>query len=306
MAWVLVVYKKTKDQVKRLDSWLLTLDFRTMKTVVITGANAGIGLETARKLDKLNFRQIWLVRNIEKTQQVLSRVNPRSLVTLIECDLSDMRSVRKAANQLNDIPKIDVLINNAGEIFDTKKFSKHGFELTFATNYLGHFFLTVLLLEKLISDKARVIFLSSEAYRLGSLKDLQGLAFGKKKYSALITYGSAKLAIMNFMSELHRRYHEQGLSIYALHPGTVDTGFAKNKKFNIKIMYTLMKPFFVTAEDAAHTPVFLASETGIENLSGNYFKNGKPSRIGKKVTDKEQGKELWDYTEGLLQPFLKY
>jgi len=274
-----------------------------MKTAVITGANSGIGLATAKKLEQLGYRQIWLVRNIEKTQQIFIKERFHTLVTLIECDLADMQSVKRAAEKLMNVPKIDVLINNAGEIFDEKKYTKDGFELTFATNYLGHYMLTNLIMDKLLESKSRVIFLSSEGYRLGTM-NLEELAFRKKSFIALKVYGDVKLAIMNFMYDLHRKYAAQGLSVYALHPGVVDTDFAKNKKMSIKLLNMLMKPFLITPEKAAELPVYLATEPDIEKLSGSYFKDGNPVKIGDKVTNPKQAKALMEFSEKLVKPFL--
>ncbi len=167
-----------------------------LKTTVITGATSGIGRETALGLAKKDHALYLLVRNVVKGEQLKKDIIAQTgnkQIHIVKCDLADLHSVREAADELNGkLVSVNVLINNAGGIFPERKLSKDGFEMTFATNHLGHFLLTMGIMPLLEKGHARVISLSSSAHKMGkpSFDDIQ---WEQHKYSASKAYGIAKL-----------------------------------------------------------------------------------------------------------------
>jgi NAD(P)-dependent dehydrogenase (short-subunit alcohol dehydrogenase family) len=190
------------------------------KTIAITGATSGIGLASSEALLEKGNQLIFLVRNVEKAENVISDWDKKENVSIIECDLADLKSVKKAAAELlGKTEQLDVLINNAGGTFQERLESKDGFELHFAVNHLGHFLLTKTIMPLLVKSNTKVINVSSEAHRAGK-PDWKDLNL-EKSYSAIKGYGNAKLYNILFTKSLVDR----GLNSYDLHPGVIDSGF---------------------------------------------------------------------------------
>ncbi len=274
------------------------------KIAVITGATSGIGFETARELVKRGFEVIHLARNDEKakkTNLLLTNEVDEAVVSYVLCDLADLNTVKATATDLRKrLAHIDVLINNAGSMFSSIERSKDGIELHFALNHLGHFYLTTLLLPLLISSKSRVINVSSEAHRFGKI-DFQDLerfkGFRKKGFRG---YGASKICNILFTRELHRRYHEQGISAFSLHPGAVRTAFGHNMPGGLKTLVKFTQLFMMSPKSGAETSVFLATEPGIEKLSGSYFKKRKPLKPSSAASSYQNAVQLWDLSEEMI------
>ncbi len=270
------------------------------KNILITGSSSGIGLATARLL-AAQGHSIWLLnRNTEKSILAAAHIKqavPNAMLHHVHIDLNRLDTVRKAAADLLSLDRIDVLINNAGGLTDKRYVTPDGFEQQFQQNHLGHFALTTALMPLLLRSKARVINVSSEAHRIGRIHfdDLQG----ELAYSNLSKYAEVKLMNILFTKALHERYHAQGLTAFALHPGVVNTHFGEGLGNN-SWMWKLMSPFLITPEKGAATSVFLAT-ADVKPYSGSYFKKKKLSTPSGAALDLVAANRLWEMSEKLLQ-----
>jgi len=196
---------------------------QTGRTAVITGANTGLGYETAAALAATRAHVVLAVRNLDKGKEAADRIvaaTPGASVAVQELDLTSLESVRAAADQVrSQHDTIDLLINNAGVMFTPKATTKDGFELQFGTNHLGHFAFTGLLLDRLLAvEGSRVVTVSSMGHRFVSgirFDDLQW----EHEYSRIGAYGQAKLANLLFTYELQRRLRGTSTIAVAAHPG---------------------------------------------------------------------------------------
>ena len=200
------------------------------RTAVVTGANSGLGYDTAAVLADKGAHVVLAVRNLDKGQAAVDRIkaaSPNAVVALQELDLSSLDSVRKAADDLRAAhPRIDLLINNAGVMYvPTRETTRDGFEMQFGTNHLGHFALTGLLLDHLTSvDGSRVVTVSSVGHRIMARIHFDDPHF-ERKYNRVEAYGQSKLANLLFTYDLQRRLQAKGVPTVALaaHPGFSDT-----------------------------------------------------------------------------------
>lgn len=279
------------------------------KTAIITGGNAGIGKQTAIGLAKKGTTVVLFCRNEEKgrvAQKEIQSQTGNQNIDLIQCDLSSLQSVKKAATEfLNKYERLDILINNAGLFFDRLSHTSDGFETQFQVNHLSHFYLTHLLLERLKkSTPARIVNVSSAAHR-GRNIDFDNLAYGKEKYDGLDVYGQTKLANVLFTYELSRRYTEKGIRSYALHPGVVRTKIGqKHTKGWINWGWQLLTSlpiFSISEEQGAATSLYAATSPELDRVSGKYLKNSKIIKSTKQSYDLETAKKLWELSEELLK-----
>jgi len=272
----------------------------TSKTILITGSSSGIGLASARLL-AAQGHEIWLLnRNPEKSAAAVTSIKnvvPDARLHEVKLDLNKLASVKLAAQQLLQLSRIDVLINNAGGLTDRRYVTQDGFEQQFQQNHLGHFALTSTLMPLLLSSKATIINVSSEAHRMGRINfdDLQG----EKSYNAFGRYAEVKLMNILFTKGLHQRFHKHGLNIYALHPGVVNTRFGEGLGGN-SWMWKLMSPFLISPDKGAATTVYLATQ-GQAMQSGLYFKKKKPSTPSRTALHQATADRLWEVSEQLLQ-----
>lgn len=275
----------------------------SQKTTLITGATSGIGKETALALAKKDYALYLLVRNPVKGEQLKQEIiglTGNQAVYVIPCNLSEMESVRlAAANIIKNLTAINVLINNAGGIFGQREKTVDGFEKTFATNHLGHFLLTMSLMPLLVNGQARIINVSSEAHRAAKLEWLNDAQFEHKEYSEFKAYSLAKLFNIYFTKSLVDKYGAQGITAYALHPGIVKTGFGEGLSGLGELIMWLSKPFMITAAQGAQTSIYLASQSGIESLTGQYFKKSKSVTPSSATKSLEARQRLWDISKRL-------
>ncbi|MEV0300766.1 SDR family NAD(P)-dependent oxidoreductase [Streptomyces prasinus] len=265
------------------------------KTVVITGASDGTGAAAARRLVRDGHHVVVVGRSAAKTKAVADELGVHCFVA----DFAHLHQVRTLAAQLADhCPRIDVLVNNAGAILGDRHVTADGFEETFQVNYLAPFLLTNLLLDTLLASQALVVQTSSNAARLSARVDLDDLD-NARNYSPVRAYGNAKLELVLFTRELHDRYHEQGLSAVAFHPGGVSSNFARTSRSPVGSLFRTPVPrlFFQSPEKAArHLLRFVTPTPEDSVVSGAYYENGKPRTIKAPPI----GPQLWEATTALL------
>jgi NAD(P)-dependent dehydrogenase (short-subunit alcohol dehydrogenase family) len=247
---------------------------QTGRTAVITGANTGLGYETAAALAAKGAHVVLAVRNTEKGQaaaDLISRRSPGASVAVQELDLTSLASIRAAAEQLRTAhDSIDLLINNAGVMFTPRSTTKDGFELQFGTNHLGHFAFTGLLLDHIVAAPgSRVVTVSSVGHRFARngirFDDLQW----EKDYSRVGAYGQAKLANLMFTYELQRRLRGTGTIAAAAHPGGSRTELTRNLPPLLGAVTKLAEPLFQPAEMGALPQLRAATDPGV--IGGQYF-----------------------------------
>jgi NAD(P)-dependent dehydrogenase (short-subunit alcohol dehydrogenase family) len=285
---------------------------QTGRVAVITGANTGLGYETAVALAEHGARVVLAVRNLEKGKDAAAHItaqNPRADVALQELDLTSLESIRAAADQLrSDHDRIDLLINNAGVMYTPKSTTKDGFELQFGTNHLGHFAFTGLLLNRLLPVAgSRVVTVSSVGHRILADIHFDDLQW-ERRYSRVAAYGQAKLANLLFTYELQRRLAPNGTTIAAAaHPGMSDTELMRNMPAPLVTAFERIAP--LVAQDAAIGALpTLRAATDPAVLGGQYYgpdgigqTRGYPKIVGssKKSHDAEKQKRLWAVSEEL-------
>jgi NAD(P)-dependent dehydrogenase (short-subunit alcohol dehydrogenase family) len=272
------------------------------KIVLITGATSGIGEATALELAGLGAEVVITYRNPTKfqaTQQSILAVHPGAKVTGMQVDLEDLASVRKMAAAFQQkYSRLDVLINNAGAIFTQRGTTKDGFERTFGLNHLAHFVLTLELMPLLkASAPARIINVSSAAQSQGRLNF--GDLMGEKSYSGFRAYCQSKLANVVFTYDLAQRLRDANITVHALHPGVVATGFGLNTEGFLAKLVRLGQALMIRPEKGAQTSVFLATDPTIANQTGMYWAKCKPRRTRPESYERSVQQQLWQESERL-------
>lgn len=284
---------------------------QTGRTAVVTGANTGLGFETAAALAGRGAHVVLAVRNLEKGKQAASTITaatPGADLALQELDLTSLESVRAAAAQLrSDHDRIDLLINNAGVMYTPKSTTKDGFELQFGTNHLGHFALTGLLLDRLLPVAgSRVVTVSSIGHRIRAAIHFDDLQW-ERRYSRVGAYGQSKLANLLFTYELQRRLAPRGTTIAAAaHPGGSNTELMRNMPRPLVVAADLLAPLFQDAALGALPTLRAATDPGVHG--GQYFgpdgvgqMRGYPKVVASSAQshDVELQRRLWAVSEEL-------
>ncbi|HXT85496.1 MAG TPA: SDR family oxidoreductase [Verrucomicrobiae bacterium] len=275
------------------------------KTCVVTGANSGIGKETALGLAQMGARVLLVCRNPEKGQAALEdirRDSGSSQLELLVSDMSSQSSVRAVAEQIRQkCSRLDVLINNAGAAVPKRTLSADGIEKTLAANHLGAALLTFLLLDLLkASAPSRIVNVSSEAQRRARL-DMNDLQFEHRKYNPFAAYGQSKALMNAFTFELARRLEGTGVTVNCLHPGVVATNiWGVDPPFFFRLIIAVMKPFMLDSKRGAQTSLYLASSPEVAEVSGKYFIKCKPAESGVVSRDPAVAAEIWQYTQKMI------
>ena len=275
------------------------------KVCMVTGANSGIGKVTAAVLASMGATVVMVCRSRERgeaaRQSVVTESGNKNVVLLL-ADLSSMASTRAMVDAFKARhDRLDVLVNNAGALFNSYQESVDGLEMTFALNHMGYFLPTVLLLDLLkASAPARIINVSSDAHRAGKVDfdDLQN----RKKYSAFGVYAESKLENVLFTKELARRLDGAGVTVNALHPGFVRTNFGNNATgngFASMVLRLLSKLIAITPEQGAETSIYLASSPEVAGVSGAYFDKKKAVKPANQANDEAAARRLWAESERL-------
>ncbi len=273
------------------------------KIVLVTGANSGMGKATAAKLADTGARVVMLCRDRTRGEaafkEVLEQDRSRKL-DLLQCDLADMSDIRRFTDEFkNRYGRLDILVNNAGVICVDRRETKDGLELQFGVNHIGHFLLTVRLLDIMPQHAGtRIVVVGSGAHKAGRIhfEDINLT----KGYNVVSAYGQAKLANLLFTRELARRLAGTGITVNCCHPGAVATsmGVDRNTGFG-KTLTGLLSPFFLTPEEGARTALFLALDPSVEDITGEYFYKCKKAKSSKASRNEELTKKLFELSEKL-------
>ncbi|XP_066282842.1 retinol dehydrogenase 14-like [Branchiostoma lanceolatum] len=276
------------------------------KTVLITGANSGIGKAAALELARRRARVILACRDVQKGQQAAAEIRKHTSdgeLVVRQLDLASLASVRQfSAEVLREEPRLDVLINNAG-VFQTPFLTtEDGFELQFGVNHLGHFLLTALLLDLLKrSAPSRVVVLSSQLYRRGKI-DFHNLN-GEIYYDRAAGYANSKLANNLFTHELARRLEGTGVTVNSVSPGMVWTNLGRHVHHPLwkKVLFAPLALFLLgTPWEGAQTVLHAAVAEELDGVSGRYLRRCKESPLDQAATDDGVAKKLWEVSEKLV------
>jgi NAD(P)-dependent dehydrogenase (short-subunit alcohol dehydrogenase family) len=283
------------------------------RIAIVTGANTGIGYQTAAVLAQRGGHVLLAVRNLDKGKAALESIvaaNPAADVTLQQLDLSSLDSVRAAADTLlAAYPRIDLLINNAGVMWTPKQLTADGFEMQFGTNHLGHFALTGLLLDHLLGVRgSRVVTVSSMGHRLRAAIHFDDLQW-ERRYDRVGAYGQAKLANLLFTYELQRRLADQQKNTIAAaaHPGGSNTELARNLPAIFKPAVAALGPVLFQSPAMGALPTLRAA-TDPDVEGGQYYgpdgfaeQRGHPKLVSSSAQshDEELQRRLWTVSEEL-------
>ncbi|XP_022085672.1 retinol dehydrogenase 11-like [Acanthaster planci] len=268
------------------------------KTVIITGANTGIGKETAIDLAHRGARIILACRSETRgliAEREIRETTGNSHVHFMRLDLASLESVKEFAQEFcNREDRLDILINNAGVINDGSTKTAEGYELSFGVNHLGHFLLTNLLLAKLKSSSpSRVITVSSDAYQLGRLGFLDGEELGANEGRVKL-YARSKLANLLFTHELAKTMEGTDVSAFALHPGSIDTDIKRNWAWWLRAIAPIISFLFLkTTAEGAQTTIHCAVAQDLEKHSGKYFKGCRVQKVASMARDDKLSRKLW-------------
>ncbi len=273
------------------------------RTVLVTGGSAGIGRATALGLARMGAHVAITGRDRGRAEGAAREIRAAGggRVDVFVADLSSQSEVRRLADEVRQgLSRVDVLVNNVGGYWNTRHLTADGLERTFALNHLAPFLLTNLLLDRLKgSAPARVVTVSSNAQTTGRIDfdDLQG----ERSYSGARAYNQSKLANVLFAYELARRLEATSVTANALHPGVVSTAFGAEDPGRVQRAFVpFVRPFMKTPAQGAATSIHLASAPDLEQVTGRYFANSKPTRSSKRSYDEAAATRLWHVSADLV------
>jgi NAD(P)-dependent dehydrogenase (short-subunit alcohol dehydrogenase family) len=273
----------------------------TEKTVLITGANQGIGKASAMALGKMGASLVLVCRNETKAREAIADIEKAGArnVELIVGNLASQADVRRvAAKFISGHERLDVLMNNAGVLVPSRRTTVDGIEETLAINHLAPFLLTNLLLDVLKkTPRARIVNVSSRAHG-GARIHWDDVQLGRG-YSANKAYGQSKLCNILFTRALAKRLESTGVTANSLHPGVIASGFGHTYGGIISAVLNLAKPFLLTPEVGAKTPVWLASSPDVDGITGKYFAKCKEVKPSPRALEEGAPERLWKISEGL-------
>ena len=265
------------------------------KTVVITGATSGIGEIAALRLAEKGARIVFVARDKTRADDTLFRLhraNSKAQHVFHLADLSRLAEMKRAGATLAQEPHIDVLINNAGALFNKRQETEDGLEMTFALNHMAYFVVTNLLFGKLKAG-ARIVTVASNAHR-GARLDFEDLQ-SRRGYIGYPVYAKSKLCNILFTRELARRISGSGVTANALHPGFVATRFGDQSGGFMRTMIRIAKPIgAISPEEGAKTMVYLASSSEVAKVSGEYFYECKPATPTAEARRDDDARKLWE------------
>ena len=275
------------------------------RRVVVTGANSGIGRQTARALARAGAEVILVCRDPGRGDEALNSIreeNGNQTTALMQCDLSSQASIRQFCGAFRErYEHLDVLVNNAGGYFAERGTSVDGLELTFALNHMGYFLMARGLGPSLrASTAARVVNVGSLVHRAGHL-DFEDLQWQRRRYMGLRTYCDSKLMNVLFTKALSNRLAGVGITANCLHPGAIRSGFAARETGWFGGLVRMGSWVLTSAETGAKTSIYLASEPKVADVTGHYFVNCRPRRPSRAARNVRLSERLWAASEALIE-----
>ena len=271
------------------------------KTVVITGATAGIGEATAVGIARQGADLALVGRDKARMEKVAAQCRQAGAghVATYFADFGSLTQVRAlAASLLADLPRIDVLVNNAGLISQRRSETVDGYERVFAVNHLAPYLLTRLLVDRLVaSAPARVVMVASDAYTFGDMTPEDWMSTGT--FRPMKVYGRSKLGNMLFTYELAQRLAGSGVTVNCLHPGFVSTSLARDNKLGV-LFLKLARPFIRSPEQGAATSLLVSTAPIGGEVTGKFFSDGQIRQPLDRATDPVMAKRLWDDSAALV------
>ncbi|KAH0779217.1 hypothetical protein KY290_005644 [Solanum tuberosum] len=285
----------------------------TALTVIITGGASGIGLETTRVLALRKAHVIIAARNMEaanEAKQCILNENRTSRIDILKLDLSSLKSVKAFADNFLalNLP-LNILINNAGIMFCPFQLSEDGIEMQFATNHLGHFYLTNLLLDKM-KETAKSTGIEGRIVNLSSVAHLvcprEGIRFhninDKNSYQDKVAYGQSKLANILHANELSRRLQEEGanITVNSVHPGLIMTNLMRHSAFLMRLLRVFTCLLWKNVPQGAATTCYVAIHPSLNGVTGKYFSDCNEYKPSKLARDEVLARNLWDFSNNLI------
>lgn len=271
------------------------------KIMLVTGANSGMGKATVASLADTGARVVMLCRDKNRGEAALQEVlqqNVNRNIDLMLCDLADMKDIRRFTEEFKKkYNRLDVLINNAGVITLDRRETVDGLELQFGVNHIGHFLLTLQLIDVILKTQgARIVVVGSGAHKAGKIHfEDYNLT---RRYSIISAYGQAKLANLLFTRELARRLYGSGITVNCAHPGAVATSMGVDRTTGFgKTITGILRPFFQTSEEGARTALFLALDPSVSKTTGEYFYKSKIAKSSKASQDEVAARRLFELSE---------
>ena len=275
------------------------------KTVVISGATNGIGKAAAIELSKERSKLIFTYRNESLANDLLAEIkdlSPDAQVHSVYCDFSNQDSIKKCAEEINEMcENIDVLINNAGVVNTSYHETSDGIENTFAVNHLGYFLFTNLLLHKLKGEsETRIINVSSAAHSFVKEIQWQDINFKNNFKQGLRCYGQSKLANLLFTRYLAIKLSTENITVNAMHPGGVNTSLgSQNKVWYSKPLRLILRPFFRSPLKGAESIIYLATKQD-DGVTGEYFVDSEIHKSSSYSKNLEEADKLWSLSEEMV------
>lgn len=272
------------------------------KVALVTGANVGIGKETAVALAAAGARTIIACRDAIKGAAAVDEIKRRSGSAAVELVAADFASFAKTrafgADVRARVDKLDVLVNNAGLMLTSRRLTEDGHETMFQTNHLGYFLTTHLLLPLLrAAGSARIVNVASTAHR-GQALDFDDLD-SARSFSPLGTYGRSKLCNVYFTYELAARLRGASITANCLHPGVVGTDFGQKERGVFRALVRLARPFMLSPAAGAATQIHLAMSPDVEGVTGKYFDKQRTVKSSRASYDVAARERLWRESERL-------
>ena len=274
------------------------------RVALVTGATNGIGRVTAREFARMGARTLVVARDPGRGEAAAREIRDATgaTVEVLVADLSSRDEVAGLAGLVRKrVDRLDLLVNNAGAIFAGRRTSADGVEMTLALNHLAYFLLTLELLPLLEgAPEARVVNVSSMAHETGEIDfdDLQG----ERSYGMWKAYAQSKLANVLFTRELSRRLSGCRITVNAVHPGAVASGFGRDHPGFFGKLVAVGAPFLATPEKGARTTLHVATEPGLRGVTGRYFSACREKAPSRAARDDATALRLWQISEAMTRP----